>query len=265
MAASGMGVFLQHRLVVAIVGVALVATAGVFLFARPQYRQPGATKSIPIPSYVGGPVHGWTWKHGLPGYRFGRDEEFWNAARLLWADLAPARYGARAAGVDPQSLRMLTFPARTRPRTRPYLLVAGRDAHGRTCVGAQLSRGPVEFYCPRRLAGSLAVLLVAPQPQWQDGLWSTYVMGVVQSRVTRVTVSAAADTYTDMRSGKAVVRPADPQLVWQQGWKSWGSFDTYPGQPVPWKLRIDFYGAHGLLESLPLKFAAPVERVVVVH
>jgi hypothetical protein len=69
----------------------------------------------------------------------------------------------------------------------------------------------------------------------------------------------------DMRSGKPVVRPAEPQLVWDTSSKTWGSFEAYPGQPVPWKLRIDFYGARGLIKSLPLSFATPTERVVVVR
>lgn len=260
----GMPSLLQHRLAVAVVGIAVVATGAVFLFARPEYSRPGPTKTIPIPSYVAGPVHGWTWPHGLPGFRFGHDEDFWNISRVLWADLAPARYGARAAGVDPQTLRILG-EARTRPRTRPYLLVAGRNSAGSTCVGAQLAQGQVQFFCPRRLAGSFAVLIAAPQPQWRDGLWSTFVLGVVPARVTRVTVSAAGGTYTDLSSGKRIVRPADPQLVWQRGWEGWGCFEAYPGQPVSWNLRIDFYGAHGLIRTLPLQFATATERVVVVR
>jgi hypothetical protein len=254
--------FAQHRLAVAIVAVAVAATAGVFLFARPQYRPPGsAMKAVPMPSYVGPAVRGWVWARGLPGFRMGADMRAGNIFALNWANLSGLRIAAPAAGVDPQSLRVLGA-ARLRPDAPLYLLVAGRDARGRTCIGAQPGPAAQRFFCPKELAGHVAVVNVGVEPSY-NGHWPIYIDGVVSASVTRVTVTTAAMTWTDMRSGKPVVHPAGPEVVFRRSDKTWGTFESYDGQPVPWSARVDFYGAHGKLASLPLRFTRPGSYVFV--
>jgi hypothetical protein len=252
----------QHRLAVAIVAVAVSAIAGVFLFARPQYRPPHSSmKAVPTPSYVTPAARGWTWPLGLPGFRVGNDMRSANIFGIDWATLSALRIAAPAARVDPQSLRVLAA-VRLRPDEPSYLLVAGRGARGRTCIGAQAGLVAPRFVCPERLAGHVAIVNVGAVASF-NGHWPIYIGGVVSAAVTRVDVWTAAMTVTDMRSGKPVIHPAGPQVVFRRGDKTWGTFESFDAQPVPWKARIDFYGAHGKLASLPLRFTHPGSYVFV--
>jgi hypothetical protein len=250
-----MTVAARYPLSLAIVLGAVIATTGAFLFARPQYRPPHQSYVPPAPG-VAGPVRGWTWERPIPGFRFGHQEERWNLSQLRWADLAPVRYGARGAGADPQSLRVLDA-ARLAPGVRPYALVAARG-----CVGVQLE-GSARFFCGAELRSSVGVMLASARANYGRG-WSIYIDGVVPAEVTRVTVTTAGSTSTDARSGVPVVKPAGPQDVWRRGWKTWGTFASYVTQPVPWNARVDFYGEHGLLATRELRFSHPGERVYAV-
>lgn len=253
---------LQHRLAVAIVAVALLATAGVFLFARPQYRSPHSSmKVVPTPSYVTPATHGWTWPLGLPGFRIGDDMRSTNIFGVNWAALSALRIAAPAARVDPQSLRVLAA-VRLRLREPFYLLVAGRGALGRTCIGAQAGPVAPRFVCPEQLAGRVAVVNVAVVPSY-SGQWPIYIGGVVSAAVTRVEVWTAGMTLTVVRGAKRTVHPQGPQVVFRRAFKTWGTFESFDAQPVPWKARVDFYGVHGKLASLPLRFAHPGSYVFV--
>jgi hypothetical protein len=254
---------LQHRLAVAIIAFAVSATAGVFLFARPQYRPPGSSLEVlSIPSYVTPAARGWTWPHGLPGFRIGDDMRVGNIFGVGWATLSALRIAAPPSRVDPQSLRVLGA-VRLRPDTRWNLLVAGRDVRGRTCIGVQPGPAAPRYFCPEQLAGHVAVVNVAAQAPY-GGNWSIYVNGVVSAAVTRVDVSTAATTWIEMRKyGKRVVHPVGPEVTFRRGDRTWGTFESFRGQPVPWNARVDFYGAHGKLASLPLRFTKPGSYVYV--
>jgi hypothetical protein len=249
-------VLAEHRLAAAIVATALAATAGFFLFARPQYRPPGGGHDAKPLSYVSPAERGWTWPHGLPGFRMGHDEDRWNMSAIHWLDLTGLRLDARGAGVDPQSLRVLDA-ARLRPRVKPYLLVAGRDARGRTCIGAQPGPARPAFFCRAQLAGHAAVVIAAPQAPY-DTSWSVWVNGVVNASVKSVTIETVGVTWTDWRSGKPVVHPQEPlEIFHREGNRTWGTFTSYQSQPVPWNARLVIYGAHGKLATLPLRFTRP--------
>lgn len=253
---------LRHRLAVAIVAVALLATAGVFLFARPQYRPPHSSmKAVPTPSYVTPAAHGWTWPRGIPGFRVGDDMRSTNIFGVNWAMLSALRIAAPAARVDPQSLRVLAA-VRLRPHQPSYLLVGGRGALGRTCIGAQAGPVAPRFFCPEQLAGRVAIVNVGVVAHYGT-YWPIYIGGVVSAAVTRITVWTAGMRYTDMRSGKPVVHLQGPQVVFRRGYKTWGTFESFDAQPVPWHARIDFYGVHGKLASLPLRFTHPGSYVFV--
>jgi len=253
---------LQHRLAVAIVAVAVAATAGVFLFARPQYRPPHSTMTtVAIPSYVTPAARGWTWPLGLPGFRIGDDMRSGNIWGVDWATLSALRIAAPAARVDPQSLRVLDA-ARIRPDERSYVLVSGRGVRGRTCIGVQPGPAAPRFFCPEQLAGHVAVVNVGvPAPF--GGHWAILIDGVVSAAVTRVDVWTAAMTSIELRGAKRIVHPAGPQIVFRRGYKTWGTFMSLDAQPVPWNARVDFYGAHGKLASLPLRFTHPGSYVYV--
>ena len=252
----------DHRLAVAIVAIALCATAGVFLFARPGYRPPGsALKAVPVPSYVTPASSGWTWPRGLPGFRVGDDMRSSNIYGVTWSTLSHLRIAARPAHVDPQSLRVLGA-AQLGRREPAFLLVSGRDARGRTCIGAQAGPAPVRFLCPAQLAHHVAVVDVGVEPSY-NGRWPLYVDGVVSAAVTRVTVTTDGMTWTDMRGGRRVVRLSGPQVVYRRGDRSWGTFESYVGGPREWSARVDLYGAHGKLATLPLRFTRPGAYVFV--
>jgi hypothetical protein len=253
---------LEHRLAVAIVAIAVLATTGVFLFARPQYLPPHSSlKALPVPSYVSPAAHGWTWLHGLPGFRVGDDMRSTNIVGVNWATLSALRIAAPAARVDPQSLRVLAA-VRLLPDEPSYLLVAGRDSQGRTCIGAQPGPASPRFFCSEQLAGHVAVVNVAVEAPF-GGTWTMYIAGVVSAAVTRVDVSTAGTTTIVMRGANRIVHPAGPQVAFRRADRTWGTFESYRDQPVPWNARVDFYGAHGKLTSLPLRFAHPGSYVYV--
>jgi hypothetical protein len=260
----GMPFLFQHRLAAALIGAAVAATVGVFMFTLPQYNshRPGLQKYV-APAYVVRAEHGWTWPNGLPGFRLGLDESRWNFARIRQADLATLRRAAPAAGVDPQSLRVLDA-ARVTGRSKPYLLVAGGDARGRTCLGAQAGPAPIQFFCAKQLEGHVAVVIAAPQPYYPRLGWAIHISGVVSADVTAVTLMTAGVMWKDMSSGKPVLRSQGPRILLQNGDQTFGTFASFIGQPVPWNARLDFYGAHGKkLRSLPLRFHGPGAYVYV--
>jgi hypothetical protein len=252
---------LRHRLAVLIVAVALLATTGVFLFARPQYRPPHSSMTnIPVSSYVTPAAHGWTWPLGLPGFRIGDDMRSTNIFGINWATLSALRIAAPVARVDPQSLRILA--AVRLPHEARYLLVAGRGALGRTCIGAQAGAVGPRFFCPEQLAGHVAIVNVGVEAHYSV-YWPIYIGGVVSAAVTRVEVWTAGMTLTVVRGAKRTVHPQGPQVVFRRGFKTWGTFESFDAQPVPWNARVDFYGAHGKLASLPLRFTHPGSYVFV--
>ncbi len=252
---------LRYRFSLGIVALAISATACVFTLARPEYRGPGsAAHDVKPLAYVSPASHGWTWPLGIPGYRIGHDESRWNVSAIHWRDLSALRIAARPAGVDPQSLRVIDgqrlMPG---PRERPFILVGGRDAQGRTCIGAQPGDEAAQFFCPAQLRGYVAVVLVAPRPVFTHGRWSIFVDGVVSAAVTRATITTDGATNTIVRGTKRTVTPEGPFPFYDRATydHTWGTIESYRDQPVSWHARIDFYGAHGKLASLPLRFTKP--------
>jgi hypothetical protein len=254
-------VVLRYRLSLGIVLLAVSATACVFTFARPEYRGPGSTFHDVKPlSYVSPASNGWTWPHGTPGFRIGHDEDRWNMSLIHWRDLSTLRYAARAAHVDPQSLRVIDA-ARLMPgpRERPFLLVGGRGTNGRTCIGAQPGDATPSFFCGSRLRDQYAVVLASPRPAFAAGDRAIFVEGVVSGAVQKVTITTVGATDTTVQGTHRTVRPEGPVTMYDRATfdHTWGTFISYRGQPVPWSARIDFYGAHGKLASLPLRFTKP--------
>ncbi len=256
----------RYRFSLGIVALAISATASVFLFARPEYRGPGsAFHDVKPLAYVSPASHGWTWPLGTPGFRIGHDESRWNMSAIHWRDLSALRIAARPAGVDPQSLRVIDaarlLPG---PRERPFLLVGGRDAHGRTCIGAQAGNEAPSFLCPAQLRGRIAIVLVAPRPTFVSGEWPIYVSGVVSAAVTRATITTKGVMNTIVRGTQRTVTPEGPYPFYDRTTyaHTWGTIMSYRGQPVPWSARIDFYGAHGKLASLQLRYTKPGAYVV---
>jgi len=255
----------QHRLAVAIVGVAVLATTGVFVFARPEYRPPGSQNGKALVfSDAKPPAHGWDWADGTPGFHFGDHNDEWNISQVRPRELASVRAAARRAGVSVSSLGVLQA-MRTQMHVRPSVLVAGADAAGRTCIGAQLHHGAASFVCPPSLDGVVGVVVAEASPASGAG-HGMFLTGVARADVTRVTVSTPGSTYTDMRSGKPVIRPFGPQTAYVRAHSSWwGTLLMTTSQPGLWDAQIVFYGVHGSIASVDVRFAHAGARLVYVR
>jgi hypothetical protein len=207
---------------------ALAATAAVFVFARPQYRDPFPGQEFDL-SYAKAPASGWTWPDGTPGFRFGQDEEAWNDAKVDSDDLSGARSAAARAGVEPDSLRVLSA-TRTRGGDL-FVLLAGSGPSGRTCLGAVAPRVPPVFSC--RLDRQVAFVLAAPRSR------ELYLLGVARADVERVTLTMPGLLHSTLYSRRA-------GLQW------WGAFGGPLELPRPWHGKLAFYGKRGLLASVGL-------------
>ena len=61
---------------------------------------------------------------------------------------------------------------------------------------------------------------------------------------------------TVVRGATRTVRPEGPiDFYVRDGDRSRGTITSYAGQPVPWRAQVVFYGAHGKLASLRLRYA----------
>jgi hypothetical protein len=226
---------LRHRLSTSIVLTALAATAAVFAFARSQYHDPFPGRQFDF-SYAQPPVAGWRWAHGTPGFRFGRDEDAWNEAKVRPSDLALARL----AGIDRDSLRVLGAQ-----RARDgglFALLAGTGAGGRTCIGAVVARPPARFVCDLR--SRTALVVVAPRPPERTAKYGTlyplHLLGVARAEVTRVRLDMPGLEHATLYTRSAAVP------YW------WGAFGAALELPRRWRGTLTFYGAHGRIASLPL-------------
>ena len=122
--------FWHHRLAVAIVATAVAATAVVFLFARPEYHQPGGGKTVKGTAYPAAidasGARGWTWSGGQPGFADPLSgHEDWNISEVAEHELDGARFYARLTPVRPETVRLLAAN-RVGPRDLE-LLLSGTD------------------------------------------------------------------------------------------------------------------------------------------
>ena len=250
-----------HRLSVSIVLAALLATFGVFLFARPQYRDPNPGSVVSFKRYHA-PAHGWTWADGQPGFRFGDNEKDWNLSEVRPEELAGARSAATRAGVDPSSVLPL-HAVRLAPHEL-YALVAGTDVHGGTCLGAMLPQRPVRYFCGPQLRDHVGIVVVAARPPETSRIarrrltaFPLFLMGATRADVSKVLVSAPG------------LRPVS-FYDRDGGW--WGTFDGTPGDAYssnrvpkhPWGARLDFVGDHGRVATLPVRLDRPTPQVFAV-
>lgn len=234
---------LQHRLAVALVAVSALATAGVFTFARPEYRSPShGGETITFKEAVP-PTHGWRWDDPTPGFHLGEDGDKWNIYGLEPRDI-PRGAGVLAAG-------------RFSVHGRPEVIYA---KHG--CVGVRPSMGASSLLCPPTSPVVLVANAAKPFQAAKGPLYPLFITGVARSDVTRITVHLRAMTFVDDRSGTPAVRDEPPETVYsarQPFW--WGSFMVSRSQPVPWDATVKVYGKRGVLASLRIRFTHPGEAL----
>jgi hypothetical protein len=118
----------------------LVATIGVFTFAKPQYHPPGGNGTTLKFDDAKPPVNGWLYADATPGFHLGEHHDEWKLAMPYVPNL-PAGAGLLAA-------------LRDKPGGHPEALYVPRNG----CIGVQLFSGARTTLCrphARRAGGRL--------------------------------------------------------------------------------------------------------------
>jgi hypothetical protein len=169
---------LRHPLALMIVAGALAAMAAVFSFIRPQYQAPDyGGRTIDLSGFPP-PAHGWTWKDGQPGYRFGVREEDWNMSNLQPSELVPLQRAAQRLGL--RDVRPLT--AQRYAPHRLGIMVAATNRADQTCLGFALPERAISFACPRDAAAFVAVV---------PNSTGAFIFGIARADGRSVTVQQA--------------------------------------------------------------------------
>ncbi len=219
--------------------VAAVATIGVFTFAKPRYPIHNGTTI-----HVKGakpPVNGWLFADPTPGFHLGEQHNVWNMSAVRAGDV-PADAGIFAAdrfGLD----------------TRPNVLYWRRG-----CLVVQLGASRTRLCNPH--AAAVLIARTAPVFHSRSGLvHDMFLIGVVRSDVTRVTVHSPGATQTVMHGATGREEPLPPQVVYDKknpGW--WGSWeDSTYGTGDTWQATVKVYGKHGLIATTNVVFEKPGE------
>ena len=241
---------LRYPFSLAVVSIAFAVFGGVFLFLRPEYHDPYPGSTIDLAKYPGA-SHGWTWKNGTPGFEVRTGREEWNVSRVRPHELpAGARLLNAQRNMDGLSL----------------LVARGR------CIGADVV-GAMRWFCPPRLGPQVAFVVVdAIAPFGSADTYALNLVGVARGDVRRVVVRNPQRLNVVHRNNTTTVRDTESRVSSRIA-GNWGTFehsvgDAYASAPPkrPWRIRLDFYGAHHrLLASQTVAFATPGTRLVVVH
>jgi hypothetical protein len=215
----------------------LVATIGVFTFAKPQYPIHNGTTI-----HVQGakpPVNGWLFADPTPGFHLGEQRNVWNMSAVRAGDV-PADAGIFVAD-------RFSFHA------RPNVLYWRRG-----CIVAQLSASRTRLCNPH--AAAVFIARAFPAFHSRSGLvHDMFLIGVVRSDVTRVTVHSRDETQTVMHGATAKQEPLPPQVVYDKknpGW--WGSWeDSTYGTGGTWQATVKVFGKHGLIAATNVVLGKP--------
>jgi len=209
----------------------LVATIGVFTFAKPQYRQPGGDGKVLKFDDAKPPVNGWLFADATPGFHLGEHHDEWKYAMPYVSNL-PAGAG-------------LINALRDKPGGHPEALYVPRNG----CIGVQLFSGSRTTLCRPH---AVAVFIVDALPSYHPGQWNTFVTGVARSDVTKITVQARGaqeDDYSP-RTHTHHFRLMPPQVVYDSKTPMWwGAFGDSTFQPRSWNLVVKVYNRFGLMAA----------------
>ncbi len=258
-----MALFSRHLIPVAVVAVALVATAAVFTFARPEYHSPGSgMKSFTLPAKPpaadASGAAGWVWQDGTPGWTPGytvMDGTF-NVSGLQPVEVQAAQLAAARNMLDASQVRVVSS---IRGNRRGALAILAAPTVGSTpvttCLAAMLlGSAPVVWECPSSVPtrGDLAnarVLVAAAAFTWRAPAGMKpqhplYLAGVARGDVYRVVLHAPGRR---------------PTLLYTRG-TTWGEFGSASGVPHGGAY-LAIYGRHGLVQKLHLDLAPGQQRV----
>lgn len=146
---------------------------------------------------------------------------------------------------------------RSAPGVRPNVLYWRSG-----CLVAQLTASRTRLCNPR--AATVFIARTAPVFHTRTGLvHDTFLIGVVRSDVTRVTVQSPGATQTVLDGSKRKTEPLPPQEVYTAktpGW--WGSWEdsTFQNHGT-WSATVKVFGKHGLIATTHVAFTKPGEAV----
>jgi hypothetical protein len=248
----------RHAISLAIVLVAVAAVAGVFVFARPEYRpHDGVSIELPAkpPANDASGAAGWVWPDGTPGWEAGRTFKGINVSGVQPVEIQAAQLAAARDVLDANKVRVLDS---VRPGKAGVLAIVAAptlyETPARTCLAAVLvGDAPVHWQCPGSTPSSndLAhspVFVAATVVVWRVSGANRnmlFLVGVARGDVNRVVLHAGGI-------------PA-PETIYTRG-TTWGQFDMIikdPGRPA----RLEIFGRRGHLETLTLDVASGRQRV----
>ena len=149
-----MSVLARHLLPAAIISLAVVAMAGFFVFARPEYRAPHQGETIKVPPEQ--PAVGWTWAEGTPGWKpgtmLGKHHDF-NVSGLQPVEVAAAQLTAAHALLDADGVRVVDSTRVDRNGLLAILAAPMLDTNpAQTCLAAMVQGdAPVTWRCSPQL------------------------------------------------------------------------------------------------------------------
>ena len=259
---TSMALFARHLIPVAVVAAALVATAGVFTFARPGYQPAHGLTTIKLPAKPpaadASGAAGWVWPDGTPGWTPGYTilhGEF-NLSGLQPVEVQAAQLAAARNILDASKVRVLSA---IRANRNGVLAILAAPTVGvtpeKTCLAAVLQGdAPVVWQCPgaRPTRGDLAnahVLVAAAAFTWRTPgrkpQYPLYLAGVARGDVYRVVLHA---------------RGIIPRTLYTRG-TTWGEFSSASGLSQGGAF-LAIYGRHRLVQKLPVDVAPGQQRVI---
>jgi hypothetical protein len=235
-----MGFLVRYPVSLAIVLAAVAATAGVFVFARPQYRPEhgGVTITLPDrrPAADLSGSQGWVWPDGTPGWEPGYTVKDFNVSGLQPVEVQAAQLAAARNVLDASEVRVLVS-LRT-DRSGVLGILAAPTLYRtpvETCLAALFpGDAPVRWQC--ELAD--ARVFLAAETTERGSLW---LAGVARGDVYRVLLTR---------------RGQEPQPLYERG-KTWGQFEGSADGPAT----LEVYGRRGVVETIPLQLRPGGQRV----
>jgi hypothetical protein len=247
----------RHVVALGVVLLAVIATGGFFLFARPAYHPPGGGATIRIPAKSpaadAAGAAGWVWRDGVPGWQAGETLHGYPLSGVQPIEIQAAQLAAAQQLLDASKVRVLSA---IRGNKQGALMILAAPTIGmttpRTCLAAVLpGSAAINWQCPgaapsRNDLSHSYVLVAAWSLAW-PGTHNhpVYLAGVARGDVYRVVLAGRGFT---------------PMHLYTRG-TSWGQFSAVTPTPSsPSHLAV--YGRNRLLQTIPLGLAPGTERVL---
>lgn len=260
------GLVVRHRLSAALVAGVVVATAGFFVFARPEYRQAHQGTNVKVPEKqpaadAAGRA-GWTWPDGVPGWTAGYTLGGVNLSEVQPIETQPAAIAAAHDQLDASQLRVVDAQ-HVILGEGPLAIFAATMAGATSTIPCLTVVLPASDDVTWRCAGSGAsgdyahsrVILGFVSHRWSNAASDQRRMfalvGLARGDVRRV----------ELHISGATSLPTDNTL-YERG-TTWGQFDANVLlQSASEKPELRIYGNRGLVQTIRLRPAANEQRVI---